>query len=460
MRSIRLPFDWIDILVIPIATSIMETQPFAIVLLFFSLLLAGNSASVPLDAVNITLLMLGLHWWAQLARFMQRRGLDTIRTEAFQLCGLLLALAVTILIHLSLLRNVLVLLLVTALVLFFWMRGRLRVQGELSEAHLLFSFKLCFAALLAVLIITIPLEDTIAGTMLTALAIALPLFFLSGLLALSFIRLSTAQQESRRDAFGTRLERSHAWALFLALSWSLLVIVTILLEAFAFQPLLTLLTPLINAILSLSQFFSQRPSVNHTRIKPTPTPIHFSPGQGSATNLTLNPLLFVVIFVILGIIVLAGFLFVLISVLLARNKRNEEELENLTEKRTTLSVRSTLNQRRKRNTQRKTKFRLETLDPNSVRARYRDLLLATAQRGGDIQRHPDETPAEYQQRLLAVMASLPNKEGEPPNTAILTELTEAYSLERYGRKQTAPTQVGYLKKWVQLLVKRLKSKKV
>lgn len=133
-------------------------------------------------------------------------------------------------------------------------------------------------------------------------------------------------------------------------------------------------------------------------------------------------------------------------------KTKEEERERL-------DVRSILQERRRRKKQHKTKFRLEPLDPNSVRARYRDLLLATARRGGDIQRRPDETPTEYQQRLLAVVATMPNKEGEPSNAAIVTELTEAYTLERYGRKPPEQAQVGYFKRWVPYLVKRIKSMK-
>jgi hypothetical protein len=459
MRSIHLPFDWIDILVVPVTTSIMEAQPFAVVLLFFSLLLTGNSVNVPLNAVSIVLLMLGLQWWAQVARYLRLRGLGNIRIEVFQLLGLLLALALTMLTYLALLNNALVLLLVVTLVLCFWVRGRRRAQGELTEAQVLFSFKLYLTVLIAVLLITIPVSANVAGTMLAAIAVALPLFFLSGLMALSFLRLSATQHENRRDAFGTHFDRSRAWSLFLALTWTMLVVVTILVESFAFQPLLTLLTPLINAVELFLQSFRLIPPVVHLRVRPTPTPQkHIILGHGTSANLTLNPLIFLVIFVILGIIVLVGFLFILVSVLLARDKRREEEFENLKEERETLNVRSTLNERRKREQQRKMKFRLETLDPNSVRARYRDLLLATARHGGNIQRRSNETPAEYQQRLLALVAALPNKEGEPPNADILNELTEAYTLERYGRKQTAPAQVRYLKKWVQLLVKRIKGK--
>ena len=42
---------------------------------------------------------------------------------------------------------------------------------------------------------------------------------------------------------------------------------------------------------------------------------------------------------------------------------------------------------------------LELLDPNSARARYREILLAAAEAGNDLRRWPAETPAEYQARL-------------------------------------------------------------
>ena len=115
------------------------------------------------------------------------------------------------------------------------------------------------------------------------------------------------------------------------------------------------------------------------------------------------------------------------------------------EEREALDARSILNERRRRKKQGKTKFRLKPLNPNSVRARYRDLLLATAHRGGTIPRLPHETPTEYQQRLLSVVATIPDKEGEPSNTAIITELTEAYTMERYGKKPPEQAQVGYFK---------------
>ncbi len=453
IRSIQLPFDWIDVLAVPVATSIMETQPYAVVLLLFTLLITGNSSNVPLDAASITLLLLGLHWWTQLVKYMTRHSLNDKQAGAFQFFGLLLALALTLVTHLTLLNNVPVLLFVIALVAWFWMRSKKRARVELSEEHLLFSFKLCFVVLLSTMLIILPVNPNISGTMLAAIAIAFPLFFGSGLVALSFIRLSTTRHEYRRDAFSTRLYRTRAWSLFFVLTWGMLVVVTILLELFSFQILLIIFAPLINAIddaiLFILHLFAQKPvpTMKLKPILPLPTP---SPRQTIPVNFTLSPLIVIVVLVISGVILLAGLLFILYEMLLARVQRSEvEQRENL-------DVRSILAERRKRNKQRKTKFRLDALNPNSVRACYRDLLLATARRGGDIPRHPDETPTEYQQRLLSVVTSLPNKEGEPTNTTILTELTEAYMLERYGRKQTEQAQVRYFKRLVQQLVKKIR----
>ena len=462
IRSIQLPFDWIDVLAVPIATCIMETQPFAVVLLFMALLVTGNSASVPLDAVSITLLLLGLHWWALLVKYLVQRGVNEKLEGALQFLGLLLALALTIVTHMALLNNVLVLLLVTVLVIWFWVRDKRRAWIEPSEEQLLFSFKLCFVVLLTVLLVTIPVNSDIAGPTLATIAVALPLFFVSGLIALSFVRLSHTRHEYRRDAFGTRLDHTRAWSLFLALTWSMLIIATILLEIFSFQPLLTLFTPFINAIeqvvAAIAQLFTQKPPKHvHHRLIPTPKPV--APSHSVPLNLSLNlPIIIIIVVVSIVILVVAflmlvWFLFTLRGTLFGRMKGREGEREML-------DVRSILNERRRRKRQRKPAFRLEPLDPNSVRARYRDLLLATAHRRGDIQRLPHETPGEYQQRLLSVVATIPNKEGEPANTAIVTELTEAYVLERYGRKKAEQVQVGYFKRCVSYLVKRIRHIKI
>ncbi len=437
----------------------METQPFAIVLLFMALLVTGKSADVPLDAASIMLLLLGLYWGMLLVKHVVQRGLNEKLEEPLQYLGLLLALALTIITHPVLLTNVLELVLVAALVLWFWIRSKRRAQVEPSEEQLIFSFKLCFIVLLAVLLVTLPVNSDVAGPTLAAIALALPLFFVSGLIALSFVRLSITRHEYRRDPFGTRLDRTRAWSLFLALTWGLLIIVTILLEIFAFQPLLTLFTPLIivieQIIAFISQLFAQKPQ-KPIRLPVTRTPTPFMQSQGGSLNVALSPLIIIIIFVASIVILVVAFLLI-VWFLLTLRKTLFDRMRSTEEEREALDVRSILKERRRRKNQGKTKFRLEPLNPNSVRARYRDLLLATAHRGGDIPRLPHETPAEYQQRLLSVVATLPIREGEPSNTAIITELTEAYTLERYGRKPPEQAQVGYFKKWVSYLVKRIKS---
>ncbi len=437
----------------------METQPFVVVLLFLTLLLTGKSADVPLDALSITLLMLGLHWWAMLIKYLERWKLTVKLEGPLQFFGLLLGLAVTIVIHPLLLTNVSRLLVVIVLVFWFWERGKRRVRIEVDEERLIFSFKLCFIVLLAVLLVTLPVNPAIATPTLAAIALSLPLFFVSGLIALSFVRLSITRRENRRDQFAAQHRRSAAWPLFLALAWSMLTIIALLLETFAFSPLLALFTPIINAVenvaIFLWNFFSPNPvPVIHRRPKVIPTPT-FTPRSTPITlhfslSLPVIILIFVtsIVILVVSFLLLAWFLFSLRDMFFGRTAKKEGEQE-------ALDVRSILRERR-RNRQGKAHFRLEPLNPNSIRARYRDLLLATARRGGDIQRFPHETPAEYQQRLLAVIETLPNKEGEPSNATIVRDLTEAYTLERYGRTKPEPKQVGYFKKWIPYLVKRLK----
>src|SRR5437763_14586926 len=57
----RAPFDWIELLIVPAAICVMETQPIVLVLVFGATVLLGNSNAVPLSEGSITLLLLGLH---------------------------------------------------------------------------------------------------------------------------------------------------------------------------------------------------------------------------------------------------------------------------------------------------------------------------------------------------------------------------------------------------------------
>jgi hypothetical protein len=81
-----------------------------------------------------------------------------------------------------------------------------------------------------------------------------------------------------------------------------------------------------------------------------------------------------------------------------------------------------------------------------------------AWRGGIAgKRRPNETPLEYQSRLLTALEA----EGEmhpgktPDEARILEELTQAYLLERYGEKRVEKEKLGYLGRWVPVLIKRM-----
>ncbi len=107
---------------------------------------------------------------------------------------------------------------------------------------------------------------------------------------------------------------------------------------------------------------------------------------------------------------------------------------------------------------------LELLDPNSGRARYREILLAAAEAANDLRRRPAETPAEYQARLhmhLSRSATLAATHDEddnitrPTDTSIPEELTLAYERERYGGKRMDERKRTQLRAWVPQLLRRL-----
>src|SRR5947209_20463317 len=75
LAQVRPTFDWIELLAVPLASSIMETQPIALVLLLGATLFTGENASPLLSEGSITLLLLGLQWCAILMQYFVRRGL-------------------------------------------------------------------------------------------------------------------------------------------------------------------------------------------------------------------------------------------------------------------------------------------------------------------------------------------------------------------------------------------------
>src|SRR5436305_1951273 len=75
----RASFDWIEFLAVPLALSVMETQAIAVGLALLALAFLQDSTAVSLDAESITLLLLGLHWWARVVSALTQARLSTTR---------------------------------------------------------------------------------------------------------------------------------------------------------------------------------------------------------------------------------------------------------------------------------------------------------------------------------------------------------------------------------------------
>src|SRR5205823_4728568 len=173
---------------------------------------------------------------------------------------------------------------------------------------------------------------------------------------------------------------------------------------------------------------------------------------------------FRVIFLISRLVLLAILLVILFFVIRAilRRWRMAPDDESEEEIRESLSRDSILKTRRKEQRQRQKRgglAALEPLDPNSMRARYRELLQELAWNGEKLARRADETPSEYEKRLLALLKKEPSTEAQgddmPTDPTMLDELTSAYLQERYGGKHLHLLHDSYVPAWIPRFVRRL-----
>jgi hypothetical protein len=476
--QVQRSFDWIEILAVPIANSIMETQPIALILMIVLPFFIGQSAITSLDEATIMLLILGLHWWAIFVRYRVEHGLNEYHTRVMHLLGLFLAFTMVLATHLGMVKDIPALIILLVLALWFWKRGMDRASKGLNDEQQVLFFKVGFVVIVVALFFSV--VNTVAYNFLSsgfmdALAHALPLFFLSGLIGLSLTRLGIIRKENvRRSPGGADPTRS--WLVALVSVWIVVVAAALALEIFSFQsianvlgPLWTLLGIIANGIIFALYFVAQILTTialfmlgiffallgllfgtepQKTRLAPSaPPPALQHPHAAPSIGLIL-----------LGIALLLALAFVLYTLQkrwhIARDDGSEEET------REGLSMRSILRMRRqeRQQRQRERQAALEVLDPASVRARYREFLQTLADAGGDLERRASETPEEYQRRLLLLArtrALIPAAEGNaPPDPAILAELTRAYTRERYGNKRSDQQQLEYLRRWVPHLVQR------
>jgi len=195
----------------------MEAQAVVLVLMFISLLFTGKRTVLGLDSVSIILLLLGLHWWAMFVKHVMQHGLGKKRATFLQLVGVCVAFGATLGTHLSLIGNIPSLVLCGALIVWFWRLGVQQAQVGWLDEQLITSFKVGFIILLALLCLAV---TNFASTkvLLSDLTYAMPMYFLSGLIALSFQRLIITRRAYIRETPGSlQADPTRTWFIVLTI---------------------------------------------------------------------------------------------------------------------------------------------------------------------------------------------------------------------------------------------------
>jgi len=361
-----------------------------------------------------------------------------------------------------------------------------RAQIGFEYGELATSFKVGLGVMLGILLIAIVLPELQA--LRDALANALPLFFLSGLITLSLVRLGAIRNTHRALDGSQQADPTRSWLLALALFGVTLIAIVIIIESLfsfaSFELVLSALTPLWNAlgtlvgwivygiVLLLSPLFYLISLLigwlkGHVSSKPQqqnagpPKSPFLQPW--SARNIPPE-ILDIGRWVFLALILISALLVVRASLQRWRKLSDDEGIEEVREG---LDARSLLSERwrewwNRRRGRKSTTTPLELLDPTSARAHYREMLQAVATNNEELARIPAETPLEYEERLLAYLESgkvrsqqLSKSDDSSAETAILDELTHAYTLERYGSKHIDDRQRERLRTWVPHLIAQL-----
>jgi hypothetical protein len=447
------------------------------ILLFLGpILLNSQTGQLPLSTIELTLILLSMQWWALVVQHFVGRGISTKRARILQVGGLCGALLITLLIAIFTADSIIYAVIISAAaVLWSWKRGIDRTRAELNEEQLINAFKIGFIIVIGMLMFTIILPSQSFKLPIDVLAQALPLFFFSGLLALSFTRLIQIQKENARHPTSKK-DPTRSWALALTGLWIALVIAAIALETFSFTIIQRILLPIWDllgwiVLWIIEGFFFLLSTIFNFFFKPSTIaglPPKIKNSGSRAPQASPHPkvappsqeLVLLGRIVLLVIVIIVVIFFVRLA--LGRLKtRVEDEAEE--EEREGLDIGAILNERREewqRKRQKQETFTLEALDPHSVRARYRDLLSALQEDSAGLAHLPGETPQEYQKRLDLAIRIAPPSIGQPsldapPEAAILEELTEAYARERYGARPLEMSKEGYLSTWVPYLIQRL-----
>jgi hypothetical protein len=357
-------------------------------------------------------------------------------------------------------------------------------QGP-TEEYLLAEFRYGFIALLGMIIVSVVLLSAsysydsgnvdiqqIHANIFTALTQGLVLYFISGMICLSFMRIAIIRHEKILRGH-TGSDSTRIWLFWLTISWVLLSALALGLEATSpgliwqiMSSLWAAATTVIYLVLlgiawlmqPLASLFggkmSQVPTVNN-QTKTT------NIGKGNGTlNGTIQALpqwLLISLQILLFVAVTVAVV-LLIRFILSRWRVKPDD-ESEAELRESLSLQEVLRHRREERNRRKHPLtvELEPLNPTSTRARYRTLLQGLASSGTT--RLAAETPAEYEARLVKLLAKQSSSvilRGDALNDAsLLADMTRAYAQERYGGQVAELTQEVDWGEWQARLVEEV-----
>jgi hypothetical protein len=492
-REARPAFTWIERFALPIAVSAMEAQPIALVIALLTALVTKNPAQVPFEAGRIMLIALGLLWWAMLVEHIKRNTAMSKWISWLHGVGWLVTLLVVVgplLLTVGKGDSIFAILLNTMLITWLWRRSLPRSQIGFEYGPLATSFKVSFGIVLAILLITILFTGPELRALDDGLASTLPVFFLSGLVGLSLARLGVLRS-ARRSLHGVQADSTRSWLLALTIFCVTLIVIVIVIESFfsfaSFELVVTMLSPLWNALGTLVSWilygliFFVSPifyvisflvgllthgasslSQPQTVLKPSHIQQAWQPQTLSPEILTIGRWLFIALMLIIVLLVVRASL---------RWRLRPDEDERIEEVREGLNAHAVIGKRwqewwnRGRHRRHGILPSLERLDPESARARYREMLQAIAEAKGFLTRKPAETPIEYETRLREhLQDEVPNAQNlagdksVPTDTIILDELTRAYVRERYGSKHTEQHKRIQLQAWVPRFIERLTGK--
>jgi hypothetical protein len=477
---------WLERYAVPIVLSAMEAQPVALILALLTRIFVGSKASPSLNAGLIALVALGLLWWAMLVPYFTRDPARKKDTGWLYLLGWFVAFAILVGPYLPSVVagvNIFPALFNTAIITWFWRQSMRRTQIGFEYEQIARSFKVGLGILLAVLLIVVLFPEL--HTLADVLSSVFPIFFLSGLITLSLVRLEMLRS-ARRSSESPQSDPTRSWLLALTIFGVIMLAIVILIESLfsfsSFEFVIAALSPIWNGLGTLVSWILYVLIVvilspifygiswliglirgnGHPKSQTPPLGKLSSPVAGPKGPANIAPEIIALgrwVFLAIALIVL------LLVVRAALNRfRAVNANDGIEEVRESLDARSLLGQRlrdwfnRRRGT--KERITLEPLDPASARARYRNLLAEVALARHDLARLPTETPDEYEMRLRVYLEQqsqqvVESSTATPTDPAILEELTHLYARERYGGKQTADRQRSYLQSWVPHLIARL-----